>query len=527
MNNSPEQIYSEFTAAARHKEGLGKRGLNEQARMNERFFVGDQWHGAALGADRPLVRHNVIKRIGDYKIAQLTARPLRVKYSAEGVSLTREDSERIKASRLELSGKSVLPAANLTATEDLPLMLSALTSYRETVAERLGLTATVEQALRDAYIKGTGIVYTYFDPAAKTGLFADRKGGTAVLGDIVCERVSVEDVYFGDPYCNTLQNQPYIILTEDKNPADFIRFALSCGLPRETVERAAENEGGKVRIYTKLFKQAAAEGEVRVFAVQTTKNLTLRPEFPLGIASYPLAVFRWEERDRSAYGDSEVTYIIPNQIAINRMITAGVWSAMSSGMPIMVVNGDLVTEDITNEPGQIIRVFGSPEELASAVRFVTPPDYSAGYTAAANSLIYNTLTQCGANEAALGDMDANNTSAIVALREAAGEHLGPMKRRYQGFIADISRIWAEFFFAMYGKRGLKICDGETVWFYPFNAALYKDLLISVSVEESVDKSEHASFELMKELLKSGDISADEFVRQAPEGVFDEKGSDEN
>ena len=86
MNISPENIFLEYEAARRYKASLGKHGLFEQNRINERFYVGDQWHGAAVGKERPLVSHNIIKRIGDYKIAELLATPISVKYSAEGTA---------------------------------------------------------------------------------------------------------------------------------------------------------------------------------------------------------------------------------------------------------------------------------------------------------------------------------------------------------------------------------------------------------------------------------------------------------
>ena len=65
----PEQIFAEYEAGRTFKSGLGRKGLYEQGKINERFYIGDQWHGARCGNDRPLVRHNVIKRIGDYKMA--------------------------------------------------------------------------------------------------------------------------------------------------------------------------------------------------------------------------------------------------------------------------------------------------------------------------------------------------------------------------------------------------------------------------------------------------------------------------
>ena len=85
MKNTPYEIFGEYREAADFKAALGKRGMYEQNRINERFYIGDQWYGAKCGNDRPLVRHNIIKRIGDYKMSQILSNPLTVTFSAEGV----------------------------------------------------------------------------------------------------------------------------------------------------------------------------------------------------------------------------------------------------------------------------------------------------------------------------------------------------------------------------------------------------------------------------------------------------------
>ena len=71
MKSKPFEIYSEYRTAADFKAGLGQHGMYEQNRINERFYIGNQWYGAKCGNDRPLVRHNVIKRIGEYKMSQI------------------------------------------------------------------------------------------------------------------------------------------------------------------------------------------------------------------------------------------------------------------------------------------------------------------------------------------------------------------------------------------------------------------------------------------------------------------------
>ncbi len=526
MTNSPQNIFSEYLTAKRFKQSIGKKGLYEQNRINERFYVGDQWNGAACGNDRPLVRHNVIKRIGEYKISQLLSGETAVSYIAEGFSQNAAMKKEIEGERRRLSDKDNAVYAPIVSSNEVGLMISALNSYRNTTAERVGFRETVDKALRDAYIRGTGAVYTYFDPDIKTGLFADKKGGRPILGDILCEAVNIEDIYFADPGICDLQKQPYIILTQEKTAVDIAAEAARYGAARVIVSRIAEKGNEKLTLFTKLYKAKNKNGEEKVFAIKTTEQEIVRPEFCMNIPLYPLSIFSWERREGCIYGDSEITYLIPNQIAINRLITAGVWSAMSSGMPLMVVNGDIVTGDITNEPGQIIKAYGSSEELENAVKYVTPPDSAAAFRETVNDLIYNTLTQSGANEAALGDMKANNASAIIELREASSRHLIPLKNRYLRFVEEISLIWAEFFFSCYGKRSLRITDKNGVWYFPFDALKYRSIILSVTVSagDAITKGEKERVETLTALLEQGAISPLQYLKRLPSGMIPDRES---
>lgn len=514
-----QTIFEEYRRARSFKTSMGSRGLYEQTAVNERFFAGDQWYGIATGGDRPLVRHNVIKRIGDFKMSQLSASKISVKYSAEGIPLTAADLERVKEERKALSARASSLFAPLNSENETALVVSALNSYRETVAKRVGLSSLLDTALRNAYVSGSGYIYTYFDPTIRTGLFADKVGGKPIMGDIASEVIRAENVYFGDPVCTKIQSQPYIILAERKPLSEILFEAHSHGI--ETPEFSEARLREKEILLTKLQKKRMPDGSVHVFATKVSEGFTVRPEWDIGVRVYPLSQFVWEPRDNNIYGDSEVTYLIPNQIAINRMITASVWSAMTTGMPLMVVNGELVPEDITNDPGQIIRVFGTAEEIDSAVRFINPPDFSAGYNESVTSLIENTLSQSGATSAALGETEARNTSAIIELREASYQPLALLRNRYYRFIEDISLIWAEFFVTMYGRRSLKITDQNGEWYFPFDSAKYRDLLLTVSAvtSESVSRSEANSLALLSNLFEKGAISASQYIERLPTGIL--------
>lgn len=106
------QVWGEYESGRRFKSGLGENGMYEQNRRNERFFVGDQWHGAKCGGERPLVRHNVIKRIGDYKMAVIGASPVAVDYSAEGVphmTDAGEEAARLRENLREAQRRGAFP----------------------------------------------------------------------------------------------------------------------------------------------------------------------------------------------------------------------------------------------------------------------------------------------------------------------------------------------------------------------------------------------------------------------------------
>lgn len=541
----PALIVEQYEAGVTFKNGLGTRGLYKQAEMNERFFIGDQWHGANAGADRPLVRHNVIKRIGDYKMAVIGSNPIAVNYSADGVPNTIYIKESVKpvlegfSSGLvtDMSQLSELGAPELSTDEEINLVMSAMSDYFRVTAERVNFDSIKESALRNAYTSGTGVVYTYWDDQIRTGLYADEGRKSEIRGDIACEVLDIENVYFGDPNTDDVQGQPYIIIAQRKSIEEVRREAKrwkakasdvqKISADRETQSMAGEMaslepaESQKTTLLTKLWKEWADDGGSYVIkAVQVVKGATIRPEWELGVRLYPIAKFSWERRRSCIYGESEITHLIPNQIAINRMITASVWAVMVMGMPIMVVNGDIIQDRVTNDPGQVIKVFGGTEDVERAIRYVNPPNFSPKFEEISSSLINNTLTQAGANDAALGDIRAENTSAIIAVREAATMPMQLMQNRYYAFCEEIARIWAEFWVMHYGKRSLKVENEGGTWYLPFEGERYKDLLISTRVDVGASTlwSESQAIRTLDNLFDRQVIDVVQYLSRLPKGI---------
>ena len=102
--NTPSEIYKEYEKARQEKAGLGKNGMYEQSLINRRFYLGDQWYGANVSNERPLVRHNIIRRIGEYKMGDLLRERLNVSFFANGIGCTVDDQAKILNDRKKLSG---------------------------------------------------------------------------------------------------------------------------------------------------------------------------------------------------------------------------------------------------------------------------------------------------------------------------------------------------------------------------------------------------------------------------------------
>ncbi len=508
MNLKPIEIFAEYRQGNQFKSAIGTRGLFEQTKINERFFIGDQWHGADCGADRPLVRHNIIKRIGDYKMSQILNQNTHISFSAEGVPTVEKP--------LPLTDFS----GNLTE-EEIAGVMTALSDYYDVTAERVGFEALSATALKNAYISGTAVLYTYWNPTIQTGTFADKEKTTPIKGDISCEILRIEDVVFGDSYCEDVQNQPFIIISAQKDVDTVLREARLNGGNLSLLNSIKDSAtGGKVTVLTKLFKEYSKDGGFTIKGIKVTENAVIRPEFSTGLRLYPLSVMRWDNKNCCAYGESEITHLIPNQIAINRMITANVWSAMTTGLPIMLVNGDTVSEKITNDPGQIIKIYGSNEDVAGAVHFVTPPSSIKEFDQSINTLINNTLTQSGANEVALGDSRADNATALNTMRNAALIPLQIVRAKYYSFLEDTARIWADFWICCYGKRRLKSVNKGRHTYLPFDADRYKALLINtkIDVNKSFALDDREKFNLLLTLFDKGIITKAELLDRMPDGV---------
>lgn len=536
IKTEPKAIFSEYEEANNYKSSVGDLGIFEQTKKNERFFIGDQWYGAQCGNERPLVRNNIIKRIGEYKMSSIGAAPVTVNYSAEGVPNTAEIKKQGAELQTQMMGEEYAAPMGEPNTVEISVITDALSSYQKVCAERVKFDIKNEQLLRNAYISGTGIAYTYWDSEIDTGMYADEGRTEKIKGDIAFEILDVENVSFGDPNNDDVQSQPYILLAQrldvemvrreaKRNGLDFEDIIPDDGTQYNSGDRGEQEptDSRRVTVITKLYKEWDKNGDsFKVMAVKVTEKATVRKPWDVGLTMYPIAVFRWERRRSSAYGDSEITYLIPNQIAINKLYTSEVWSGINNGMPKMLVNNDMITEKISNDPGEIIRVnVGMEGSLNNSVAYVSPPAWGVQYQNAINDLANNTLGNSGANDAALGNIRPDNAAAIIQMREAALQPMQIYQNRYYSFIEDVARIWADFWLNKYGKRSLRIETRNGTEFIPFDSSRYKNLVLTARVDVGASTlwSESVVISTLDALLTAQIITPIQYLERLPKGII--------
>ena len=525
----PNEIAEEYRKGNDFKATIGAKGIDEQTKMNERFYIGDQWHGAKCGNERPLVRRNIIKRIGEYKISTVTAAPVAVNFTAEGIADNAEI--RLNAERdLQLLKNGEIDYTGTREDAELSVIAGVLSDYFSTTAERVGFGAKCEKAVKNAYISGTAVAYSFWDDSINTGLYVDSEKTHSLRGDVSFEILDIRSVCFGDGHEKDVQKQPYIIISQRRDYMDVRREAARYGASEYEIQKilpdnSTDSDDRNVTVYTKLYKEwDSASGSNRVLAVRVTSEVTVRAPWDTKIERYPVAVMDWLSRSDTIYGESEITYLIPNQIAINRAASANVWAIMTSGMPMTLVNGDVVNGNITNNPGQIIKVFGTNEDIAGAVRHIQPPAFSSQMLSCVESLALNTLYDSGANDAALGDVRPDNAAAIIQIREAALQPMQLYQNRFYAFVEDIARIWLDFWLKLYGDRTISARDASGRYLIPFHAERYKNALLSVRVDVGASAlwSTSVTVTSLDRLLEMGLITFEQYLERMPAGIIPDK-----
>jgi hypothetical protein len=131
----------------------------------------------------------------------------------------------------------------------------------------------------------------------------------------------------------------------------------------------------------------------------------------------------------------------------------------------------------------------------------------------------------GATDSALGIVEANNSSAILALQETSRLPLAQIRSSYYRLIEELANVWADMMCAYYpSERLVPYSSKDGVHAKSIDFALLKTHILSAEVDVcEVSRYSATSVQnTLDKLLDGGYLSAEQYVKRLPIGAAFDK-----
>ncbi len=178
-NKNVTTAWKQYESGKEHKRSIG---LYRRIDENERFYRGDQWHGAVTDS-LPTPVFNIVKRVTVYLVSAILYYKTSVHYKDKSLPYLEESPYKAKL-------------------KEALALLNQMTSY---LWENSDTDSLLRDALTDAALSGNGIFYCYWDE--------NIWGQNGYIGDIRTETVDSSNIFVADVNLDDIQAQDYIILS--------------------------------------------------------------------------------------------------------------------------------------------------------------------------------------------------------------------------------------------------------------------------------------------------------------------------
>lgn len=492
---TPEKVWKEYQ---RIQEYCREKNLYETVKTNENFYDGRQWEGVkADNLPKPVI--NILQRVVKYMIATLSSNDVAV--SINPLSDVEDDAKRLKIVSNEI----------------------------EKVIEQARIKEASKLMIRNGAVDGSAYMMQIFDP--------DFETGQAMKGAIENLLIDNTQVYFGNPYSNNVQKQPFIIIALRQYIDQVKLEAKNLGVSQEDIDSISpDNDTEQAnddsnRLVTVLLRFEKREHVINsmvvqngmpievskkvktVFFTKSTRNVMLKDETDLGYQRYPIACFGWDGIKNSYLYNSPITYVIPNQIFINKCYAIAQMYGMQSAFPKIVYDRNKIDiDDLMDNasPSGMANI----DMLGKVLDFIKVPDFSNNILNLLDNIIAQTKECMGVNDASLGNVKPDNTSAIVALQEASNVPLEIQRQSFFHMWEDTIRNILDIMVTDYGVRKTITEDGEL-------AEVDYSLLRNINYDLNIDIgtgaqfSEIAQIQTLDKLFQAQIIDAKTYIDAIP------------
>lgn len=433
------------------------------------FFSGNQWRNLP-DSEMPKPVFNIIKRVITFFVASLTTGMAKLQYSP-------------------------LMLADNTPPQEIDAA-DVANNQTATLFDKFKMEFKTRDALFDGATTGDYAAHFYFDVNKRPYNYA-----TGVQGEICMELVDGTNVFFGNANTPLTDLQPYIILSGRDTVENLRAEAKRYHETEEDIEviqsdkeyqyqsgeashiEVEADESGKalyIIVYRKIKKmvkktqratdsttgvtvevpvldpltQEPIEEEVTtITASKSVRGAYIYKDIDTGLSRYPIAWGNWEKQKNQYHGRALATGLLPNQIFINRMFAMVMYHLMMTAFPKAVYNADAI-ELWSNAIGEAIPVSGVDLQtnLSNIATYLQPGNMSNQIVQVIEMVMQYTKETMGISDAALGQIDPKNTSAIIAVQKSSAIPLENPKANLYEWVEDIGQILFDMMGTYYGMR---------------------------------------------------------------------------
>lgn len=477
---------------------------------NLAFVEGNQWRGLE-GEEIPKPTFNIIKRVLQFFVASLTSSKIKIHF------------EPLLYSEASQNDEEITPADIANAQV-------------QNLLEKFKFDFKIKDVLFDGASTGDGCAHFFFNVNKKP------YGGAVkdVKGEIEMELVDGTNVFFGNANSSLVSNQPYIILS-GRDMVDNLKEEAKLykqknqeidSIKSDSDYEDQAGDSGKIEVdaddygkalYIIVYRKDKKTG--RILASKSVENAYIYKDIDTGLSHYPIAWFNWEKQKNQYHGRALCTGIIPNQIYINRMFAMVMYNSMLTAFPKAVFNADVIP-NWNNQIGEAIPVRGleANENIKNIAGYLEPGNMSSQINNIIELAMQYTKETLGISDAALGQIDPKNTSAIIAVQKSSAIPLENPKANLYEWIETIGEILFDMMGAKYGVRPIQIERNGQKEIVEFDFSQFKDtwLDIRADVGESTYWSELASIQTLDNLLAQDKIDFLDYLERVPEEYIPQK-----
>lgn len=456
-----------------------------------KFYHGIQWEGADLGDIQPITL-NVIKPIVKLKVGVVKTNQYQVVFNPN-IWSTLDEYNRLET------------------------ICQSLNRYVNKIWELEQVKSKTDEALKDSCICSEGVIHSYEEN-----------------GEVKLELVDKVNIFYGNENDDSIQDQPYIIISYRRTVDSVREEARANGISKEKVNSIVSDQ--------EYFEQSSKEKRINevspmclvllkyykkngtVWIKKCTRTVTIKEDADTKLALYPVAHMLWERVKGYARGIGEVEQQIPNQIEINKTATRRSIAVKIGAYPKLVANTEFVINpDALDEVGTTIELEKVPaNNISSVIGYLNPATMSGDAFNLQQDLIDKTQSLAGAGDIVTGNVDPTKASgkAILAAVQQAEQPLNEYLNSFKTFLEDIARIWFNML-QVYSVKGIQVTEENQdpitgqitekpyIISYDELNALKPNIKIDITPKAPYDKL--VQEQSMENLLTGGFITFDEYV----------------